>query len=131
MTTADFRAIHNHSLQPFDDPEPWIQAHMAIAQKWDGRVPGVGSAAGTWQERVWRARAARDATRITDYANGREAQARIQELERALAEMWGSISWKITGPLRMLRARVDRGVPEPDFPGELLEVGNEPALTGS
>lgn len=105
VVTADFRAIHNHSLVPFDDPEPWILAHMAIAEKWEGRLPGVGYAAGSWQERSWRAQAARDATRITDYANALEAQAQIAESQRAITEMRDSISWRITAPLRMLSRR--------------------------
>jgi len=109
IVTADFRAIHAHALHPFTDPEPWIAAHMRVAEKWYGRVPGVGVAAGDWQERALRAQAARDAARLTDHANGVKFEARIRELERSIAEAKTSISWRITSPLRLIRAFLSAG----------------------
>ncbi len=103
VLTADFRAIHSHSLQPFDDPEPWIQAHMAIAEKWEGRIPHVGHAAGGWEERLWRAEAALEATKVTDYSNLLETEARLSQLKRAVDDMRGSVSWRLTRPLRAAR----------------------------
>lgn len=103
VITADFRAVHTHSLQPFDDPEPWIAAHIKVAEKWDGRMPGVGSAPGTWEERTRRAEAMRDAARVTAYSEQLKFEARARELERALEELTDSISWRITAPLRVLR----------------------------
>ena len=47
VVTADFRAVHHHSLELVGDPEGWIEAHMRVAEKWDGRMPGVGRAAAT------------------------------------------------------------------------------------
>jgi hypothetical protein len=106
VITADFRAIHNHALEPFSDPEPWITAHIKVAEKWTGRVPGVGTAPGSWEERALRAEAGRDATRALDHANLLDFEARARELERGRAELTGSISWRITAPLRLLaRAR--------------------------
>ncbi len=100
VMTADLRAIHHHSLDLVNDPEGWIAAHMRIAQKWDGRLPGVGTAPGTWKERARRAEAERDAARLADHARSLQAEARIRELERGLGETTGSISWRITAPLR-------------------------------
>ncbi len=102
VMTADFRAIHNHALQPFDDPEPWIQAHMKIAEKWDGVMPGVGSGTGSWEERALRAEAERDAARVTDYHNQLVLGAQARKLEQALSDAHTSISWRITAPLRSL-----------------------------
>jgi hypothetical protein len=103
VVTADFRAIHNHSLEPFTDQRTWIEAHIKIAEKWDGRMPEVGRNAGTWEERARRAEAEAAAARLIDYRNTLEADARVRELQRALAEGTESIGWRITSPLRRLR----------------------------
>lgn len=106
VVTAPFRAIHNHSLFPFSDAEAWIAAHMLIAEKWEGRMPGIAQAAGTWVERARRAEAERDAALLVDHANELEAAARRRELERVLAETTHSVSWRMTAPLRLAeRAR--------------------------
>jgi hypothetical protein len=105
VITGDFRAIHHHALEPFSDPEPWIEAHIRIAEKWDGRVPGIGTGPGTWEARALRAAAERDAARAVDHANELRLQARVLELERALAETRESISWRITAPLRWVERR--------------------------
>jgi len=112
VVTADFRAIHTHPLDPFEDPEEWIQGHMRLAEKWDGRIPGFGAAPGTWKERALRAEAQREAARLLGHMNMLEMNAQIRELERALAETTGSISWRITAPLRLRgRARVAAAEP--------------------
>jgi glycosyl transferase family 2 len=101
VVTEDIRAIHSHPLEPFSDPESWIQAHMRVAEKWDGRMPGVGTAAGSWEDRALRAEAERDIARLTDYYNLLQTDARTRELEGTLAELEGSLSWRITAPLRV------------------------------
>jgi Glycosyltransferase like family len=103
VVTADFRAIHHHALNPFTEPEGWIEAHIRVAEKWDGRMPGVGWAPGSWKERARRAEAEREAALVKAYANGLEAEARVFHLEHALTEARESISWRITAPLRRLR----------------------------
>jgi hypothetical protein len=119
VRTVDVKAIHHHGLHPFTDPEPWIQAHVRVAEKWQDRLPGVGAAAGSWEERLWRAHAARDAARLTDHANGLTFQAQVAEQQRAFEELTTSISWRLTAPLRLLahlatraprRRRLDRAV---------------------
>jgi Glycosyltransferase like family len=102
VVTADFRAIHHHSLDLVSEPESWIEAHIRVAEKWDGRMPGVGWAPGTWKERARRAEAEHEAALVKAYANGLEADARVLHLERALSEARESISWRITAPLRRL-----------------------------
>ncbi len=120
VVTADFRAIHNHLLIPFTDREAWIDAHVAIAAKWHGRMPDVGAAAGTWLQRARRAEAERDAARLVDHINQLKFEARVRELQQILAETTGSISWRITQPLRRaepawaaLRDRARRRPPGP------------------
>jgi Glycosyltransferase like family len=111
VVTEDFRAVHSHPLEPFSDPESWIQAHVRVAEKWDGRMPGVGSAPGSWEDRALRAEAERDIARLTDYYNLLQTNARLRELEGALAELEGSISWLITAPLRAVE-RIASGAAE-------------------
>lgn len=100
--TADFRAIHNHSLDLVSAPEEWAEAHVKVAEKWDGRMPGIGSGPGTWKERARRAEAGRDAALAIAHSNALDTEARIVELERALAQTVGSLSWRITAPLRWI-----------------------------
>ena len=47
VVTDHFRAIHYHSLDLVNEAENWVEAHMRIAEKWDGRMPGVGKGGGT------------------------------------------------------------------------------------
>jgi hypothetical protein len=103
VVTADVRAIHNHSLDLVNDPERWIEAHMKVAEKWHGRIPGVGESPGTWKERARRAEAERDSARVEGYAHMLEMEAKAIELERALSSATGSIGWRITAPLRLFR----------------------------
>src|SRR3954462_10926823 len=57
VVTEDFKVIHHHSLDLISEPESWIQAHMRVAEKWDGRMPEVGVAGGGWKDRARRAEA--------------------------------------------------------------------------
>jgi Glycosyltransferase like family len=102
VLTADVRAVHTHLLTPFSDPEEWVRAHVAVAEKWDGRMPGIGTAPGGWLERARRAEARRDAALLVDHANELALEAQLRELERALTEMQGSISWRMTKPMRQI-----------------------------
>ena len=61
VLTADFRAIHHRQIEMLPDPEEWIEAHISVAEKWDGRMPRIGTAPGSWRERALRAEAERDA----------------------------------------------------------------------
>ena len=102
VVTADFRAIHHRPLEMVPDPERWVEAHVAVAEKWDGRMAGIGDAPGTWRERALRAEAERDLALAITHAKTLELAARRREGERALDETRGSISWRMTAPLRMV-----------------------------
>ncbi len=107
VVTADFRAIHHHSLDAFSNPQDWIDAHVLVHEKWEGRMPGFGSTeqAGTPRERALRAEAERDVARARDHAGRMKAQAQVTEAERALAITTGSLSWRMTAPLRAWKRR--------------------------
>jgi ribosomal protein L29 len=104
VVTEDFQVIHHHSLDLVSDPETWIEAHMRVAEKWDGRMPHVGSAAGDWKQRARRAEAEAAATRAQVVTKELKSEARIKQMEREIAEIKDSASWRITQPLRRLKA---------------------------
>ena len=104
VMTADFRAIHHHSLELVSDREGWIEAHMKIAEKWEGRMAGIGAGVGSWKERAQRAEAEADAARIDYYRSLVQADAHEKQLKAALASAAGSVSWQITAPLRALNS---------------------------
>ena len=105
VITADIRAIHHRPIEMLPDMEPWVEAHIRVAEKWDGRMPGIGTAPGSWGERARRAEAERDAARTLAHTKKLELQARRLQVERALEEARGSISWRVTAPLRLLARR--------------------------
>lgn len=104
VVTADFKVVHHHSLELCPDPESWIAAHMRLAEKWDGRIPGVGKAPGDWKARARRAEAAASAERMQRVSATMQRDARIRQLERELNAMRHSASWRLTAPLRWLSA---------------------------
>jgi hypothetical protein len=105
VMTADFRAIHHRPLEMLPDVERWTNDHVRIAEKWDGRIAGIGTGPGTWEERARRAEAETEAARSLAHTKKLELQARRLRLERTLAEARGSISWRITAPLRWVARR--------------------------
>jgi hypothetical protein len=118
VMTADFRAIHHRQIEMLPDPEEWIEAHINVAEKWDGRMPGIGTAPGSWRERALRAEADRDAASAMAHTKVLELEARARELERGLAETRESVSWRLSAPLRWFgrpRTPAGRRVREPRF----------------
>jgi Glycosyltransferase like family len=104
VVTEDFHVVHHHSLDLVSDPETWIEAHMRVAEKWDGRMPNVGAGAGDWKQRARRAEAEAAATRAQVVAKELQSEARVKQLERQLDEVTESTSWRITEPLRRANA---------------------------
>ena len=100
VVTADFRAVHNHSLELVGDLEGWVEAHVRFAEKWEGRIPGATPPAVDWRQVALRARAEAEASRALAVSAQLRYDARERQLELDLAEMVGSISWAITAPLR-------------------------------
>jgi hypothetical protein len=104
VVTADFNVVHHHSLELVSNPETWIAAHMRIAEKWDGRMPGVGEAGGEWRQRARCAEAEASLARTQAVAAMLQADARALQLERQLEEVTGSTTWRVTAPLRRIGA---------------------------
>jgi hypothetical protein len=100
VVTADLKVIHHHSLDLVSNPDTWIAAHMAVAEKWEGRMPGVGHEGGDWKTRARRAEAEAAVSRAQAVAAQMKADALASQVRRDLDEAVESLSWKITTPLR-------------------------------
>jgi hypothetical protein len=114
VVTENLRVIHHHSLKLLKDPESWKLAHARVAEKWEGRIPGVGDEPGDWKERARRAEADAAAARLRNRATGLERDAKLLMLERELDDIKRSSSWVLTTPARALgryirRLRSQRG----------------------
>jgi hypothetical protein len=99
IATADFKVIHHHPIR-VTDQEPWTRAHVAIAEKWDGKMPGVGVAPGSWRQRARQAEAEAAVIRARAAAKELEIEARAAEYEDQLSLMTNSIGWRLTAPVR-------------------------------
>ena len=104
VVTADFRAIHNHTLELVSNIDTWVEAHMRITEKWEGRMPGVGDGGADWKLRARRAEAESEAGRAVAVSKQLQLDARELQLQRALDETTKSISWRLTEPLRRANA---------------------------
>jgi Glycosyltransferase like family len=100
VVTADFRAVHNHSLDLVSDPEGWVEAHVRHAEKWEGKVPGATAVEVDWRAAALRARAEAEASRAAAVSKQMLYDAREREYRRVLEEMEASIGWRLTEPLR-------------------------------
>jgi hypothetical protein len=100
VATADLRVIQHRALEVVSDLELWVEAHIALARKWDGRMPGPEHDADGWRHRARRAEAEREAARALAYSKRLAADARLEELERALQQATETLSWRVTTPLR-------------------------------
>ncbi len=108
VVTADFKVVHNHSLQLASDLGHWSDAHIAIAEKWDGKMPGVGSGGGSWRQRARRGEAEAAVTRAVAFSTEMKIEARAAQQRRELAIMTDSVGWKLTAPLRLAGAYLKR-----------------------
>jgi hypothetical protein len=104
IATADFKVIHNHSLELASDLEHWTEAHIAVAEKWDGRMPGVAVAEENWKYRARRGEAEAAITRAVALSTQLKIDARAKQQERELKVMTDSLGWRLTAAVRRLKA---------------------------
>lgn len=111
VMTADFKAIHHHSLDLVNDEALWIEAHKRVAQKWLGRMhpaglPNWGAADYDWKGRALQAEAEAGAERLLRVSIQMKAEARSRHHQAEMEEMTNSTSWRYTRPLRELAVRL-------------------------
>jgi hypothetical protein len=99
VVTADFRAIHHHSLDLISNRDAWVEAHIRLMEKWDGRLPSSRAASDDWRQRALRAEAEAAAAKGDAESSRLKYEARGRELDRLVR----SKSWRLTAPLRSLR----------------------------
>jgi Glycosyltransferase like family len=97
VVTADLKVVHHHSLHLVTDNEPWVAAHVRVAEKWDADEDD-------WKRRARRAEAEAAAARLLVASKQYQGDAIAREHERRLNEVTQSASWRITAPLRRLNA---------------------------
>jgi Glycosyltransferase like family len=102
VLTTDFRVIHHHSLDMIQGVDGWVEAHIKVAEKWDGQLPEIGTGPGDWKQRARRAEAELAATRMVGFAAEQVWNARVDALRSELRDTKGSTSWRLTRPLRRL-----------------------------
>jgi hypothetical protein len=100
VIVADLQLTVHDELDMIDKPELWVEAHMQLAAKWEGRWPGIEPDGRDWKERARQAEAEREAARALGFSRELLVDARVEGLERELAEATGSLPWKVTEPLR-------------------------------
>jgi hypothetical protein len=114
IVTADLGVVHHRSLELVEDKDGWIEAHIQLAEKWDGRLPGAPPRPEDWKQRARRAEAERDAAQTEVFSSYSRREARLTPLERQLSAMTDTPGWRLTAPLRRLNAlRRARGGPRP------------------
>jgi hypothetical protein len=120
VTTIDTRVIIHRSLDLVEDWDAWLEAHIALAAKWEGRPPwerGGPQELADERGRARRAEAQAEAARSVSYARRLAIDAHVAELQRTVDEAAGSLSWRATRPLRQInrlrREQLQRRTPPP------------------
>jgi Glycosyltransferase like family len=117
VVTEHLRVIHHHSLELIGDVEGWIAAHMRVAEKWEGRLSPAATIPGDWRERARWAEARCDAAMMQANAAELARDAAVLNLLRHLDAVERSASWRLTKPLRWLKALIKRRPREQDSEG--------------
>lgn len=107
VVTADIALDYHQSLSLVEDYPLWIEAHIHVAEKWQGRMPGdepapVEPTEEEWKRRARRAEAEREAARSIAYGSALSLDARVLVSERELRHIESTLSWRMTEPLRRL-----------------------------
>lgn len=104
VAVADLRVVLHRSLDLIEEQEAWIEAHVRLAAKWDGALPGAPPRPADWKARARLAEAERDAAQTILFSEYSRREAQLLPLERELRAMTETFAWRLTEPLRLLNA---------------------------
>ena len=104
IVVVDVGVVQHRSLDLVDEPEAWTEAHIALAGKWDGRLPGAPSRPEDWRQRARQAEAERDAAQTILFSEYSRREAQLLPLDRELKTMTDTFAWRLTEPLRLFNA---------------------------
>ncbi len=102
LIVADLRVVHHRPLELIAKLEVWVEAHIRLAEKWNGTLHGPIEDEQTWKRRARRAEARREAARAIAMSESLKLDARVLELEREFEQTTETASWRLTAPLRAL-----------------------------
>lgn len=95
VMTADFRAIHHHSLDLISNPDAWIESYVKLAERYEDKL-GTGNGSVDWRTRALRAEAEAAAAKGESVSN----RLRYEAVRKHLKRIQRSSSWRVTAPLR-------------------------------
>lgn len=110
LMVAELALVHHRSLELVSDLAVWVEAHIQVAEKWDGTLGQAPVDENGWKRRARRAEARREAARAIAMSESLKLDARVLELERQFETMTSTISWRLTAPLRALNHRRRRAI---------------------
>lgn len=97
VMTADFRAIHHHSLEVIKDPGGWKDSYIRMIEKWEGKLPNVRLPEDLKMHSLRsEADAAFNRARVNIYHH------KLDVLDDLIKDMQTSTSWRLTRPLRAI-----------------------------
>ena len=100
--------LHRH-LELFETREAWVESHVRVAERLLERDRAADLDDAAWKARARRAEAEQEAARTIAYSRKSEQDALVGPLEREVAELSDTPSWRVTRPLRWAnRVRADR-----------------------
>jgi hypothetical protein len=104
VIAEDLDVTHHRSYELVTDGEGWIEAHMRVAEKWDGRMPHLNQPVDDWKQRARLAEAEAGVARLAGASKLLQAYASAEKLDNRLTEVTETTSWRITQPLRRANA---------------------------
>jgi hypothetical protein len=102
LVVEDLEVVHHRPIELVGDLAVWVEAHIQVAQKWEGTLHELPSDELSWKRRARRAEARREAARAIAMSESLKLDARVLELERQFEAMTSTLSWRLTSPLRAL-----------------------------